>query len=384
MSRSLTPAELAVLGLLAERPQHGYELEEVIVARGMREWTEIGFSSIYYVLARLHERGLVSEKAQPSARGKARKVYAPTKAGLQELAEAAEAAVAVLAPAHPPLLLGLANQPAVPPQRFKAALRARGRELAEKVAQVRAAQRAQADAPDFVRAIFDFSVSQLAAEQRWLEGYRRQVEAAKVQPYDVKKELKNLYAPKNTDWAIVEVPPMGYLAVDGEGDPGTAKAYSDAIEALYTVAYTLKFADRERPFVVAPLEGLWWADDPAVFAARDKAAWKWTMLIGLPPWMTEALVVPAKEKALAKKKLAAIEGVRFTELREGTCAQLLHTGSYDDEGPKLAHLHDEYMAEHGLVFNGLHHEIYLSDARRTEPAKLKTILRQPVKTAAGS
>ena len=300
MPRPLTSAELALLGLLAERPQHGYELEEVIVERGMREWTEIGFSSIYYVLARLHERGLVQQSASPSARGKPRKVFAPTQAGHRALADAAEAAVAQLAPVYP-LLLGLANQPAVAPHRFAAALAARADALAQRVAAVRAAAQAQPDVPDFVRAIFDFSLSQLTAEQRWLAEYQEKSGGKKkVTAYDV-EELKNLYAPKNTDWALVDVAAMAYLAVDGQGDPNTAKSYSEAVEALYSVAYTLKFADRERPFVVAPLEGLWWADDPAVFAARDKAAWKWSMLIGLPPWITPGDGARVKSKALARR-----------------------------------------------------------------------------------
>ncbi|GIH04207.1 hypothetical protein Rhe02_22740 [Rhizocola hellebori] len=379
MPRPLTAAELALLGLLAERPRHGYELEEVIVERGMRDWTEIGFSSIYYVLARLHERGLVDERAAPSARGKPRKVYAPTPAGLRALAEAAEAVLANLVPVPAPLLLGLANQPALPPQRFAAALARRADALADRVAAVQAAADAQSDAPDFVRAIFDFSLGQLMAEQRWLTAYRESLGGKKVTAYDVKKELKNLYAPRNADWALVDVPPLAYLAVDGEGDPNTAQAYREAVEALYSVAYTIKFASKDRPFVVAPLEGLWWADDPSVFVSRDKAAWKWTMLIGLPPWITQEQVQESKNQALAKKKLPAIDRVRLDQLHEGTSAQLLHVGSYDDEAPKLAALHSEYLAAQGLQLNGQHHEIYLSDPRRTEPAKLKTILRQPVK-----
>jgi hypothetical protein len=130
---------------------------------------------------------------------------------------------------------------------------------------------------------------------------------------------------------------------------------------------------------VAPLEGLWWADDPATFVTRDKAAWKWTMLISQPPWMTDADLESARDAAAAKKKRPVIERVRVVALSEGTSAQLLHIGSYDDEGPRLADLHDKFLAEHGLDFNGLHHEIYLSDPRRTEPAKLRTVLRQPVK-----
>jgi hypothetical protein len=269
----------------------------------------------------------------------------------------------------------------VAPQRLAAALAARAAALAERVAAVRAPARAQPDAPDFVRAIIDFSLRQLTAEQRWLSGYRESLGGKKVTVYDVKKELKTLYAPRNAEWVIVDVPPTAYLAIDGEGDPNSAKAYSDAVAALYSVAYTIKFSSKDKPFVVAPLEGLWWADDPGVFASRDKAAWKWTMLISLPPWITPEVVQESKDKALAKKKLAAIDQVRLAELHEGASAQLLHTGSYDDEGPTLAHLHNEYLSAHGLELNGLHHEIYLSDARRTEPAKLKTILRQPVRHA---
>ena len=196
--------------------------------------------------------------------------------------------------------------------------------------------------------------------------------------YDIKKELKPYYAPKNTDWAIVEVPPMHYLGIDGAGDPNTAKSYPEAVEALYSVAYTLKFALKERPFTVGPLEGLWWADDPTTFVTREKAAWSWTMLISQPPWLTEADVASAVQAALAKKKRPAIERVRSLSLSEGPSAQLLHIGSYDDEGPRLAQLHNEFFVQHGLDFNGLHHEIYLSDPRRTPPEKLKTILRQPV------
>ena len=201
--------------------------------------------------------------------------------------------------------------------------------------------------------------------------------------YDVKRELKALYAPRNTDWEVVDVPPIRCIGIDGAGDPNSDKAYPDAVEALYAVAYTIKFAHRERPLTVGPLEGLWWADDPSTFVTRDKAAWRWTLLISQPPWITDGDVETAKRSALAKKKLRAIERVHVLSLAEGPSAQLLHTGSYDDEGPKLASLHEVFLAEHRLDFNGLHHEIYLSDPRRTEPSKLRTILRQPVKPVGG-
>lgn len=169
----LTPAELTLLGLLVERPRHGYELEEVIAGRGMRDWTEIGFSSIYYLLGKLRDRGLVAEVDTPRAgRGKARRVFAPTEAGRRACATGAEAALAELRPVFPPVLIGLANQPVIPPARLDDALARRAGALADRHAAVRRAADAQRDAPEFVRAIFDYSLSQLAAEQRWLAAYR--------------------------------------------------------------------------------------------------------------------------------------------------------------------------------------------------------------------
>ncbi len=169
----LTPAELTLLGLLVEEPRHGYELEEVIAARGMRDWTEIGFSSIYYLIGKLRDRGLIAESGDPPARGKARKVFAATPAGLAACAQAAEAAIATLAPVFPPVLVGLANQPVIPPDRLRAALDRRAEALADRVDAVRAAQ--QPHAPDFVRAIFDYSLDQLRAEQAWLTAYRESI-----------------------------------------------------------------------------------------------------------------------------------------------------------------------------------------------------------------
>lgn len=169
----LTPAELTLLGLLVEKPRHGYELEEVIAERGMREWTEIGFSSIYYLLTKLRDRGLIAEAGEP-ARGKARKVFAPTPDGFQVCAQAAEQAIATLRPVFPPVLVGLANQPVIPPERLRAALDERAAALAGKVAEVRAAA-ARQELPPFVRAIFDYSLRQLESEQDWLATYRKEL-----------------------------------------------------------------------------------------------------------------------------------------------------------------------------------------------------------------
>ncbi|MBW4718212.1 PadR family transcriptional regulator [Saccharothrix obliqua] len=178
----LTPAELTLLGLLVERPRHGYDLEEVIGARGMREWTEIGFSSIYYLLGKLRDRGLIGEVGRdPGRRSTARKVYAATDEGRRACAEAAEAAIAEPRPLFPPLLVGLANQPAVPADRLRAALDRRAAALAARREEVRRAGE-RAGAPPFVRAIFDYSLAQIAAEQAWLDAYRASLEPAGERP----------------------------------------------------------------------------------------------------------------------------------------------------------------------------------------------------------
>jgi hypothetical protein len=197
-----------------------------------------------------------------------------------------------------------------------------------------------------------------------------------------KKDLAELYNPKNTEWELVEVPAMIFLMADGKGDPNTSKDYSDALEALYNIAYAIKLMSRKtlgRDYVVPPLEGLWSADDPAVFSEADKGQYQWTMIIMQPDWITQTMFSAAMAAAKTKQHLRALSKVRFERYNEGTSLQLLHVGSYDDEAPKLKHLHNEYLPAHNLTFNGRHHEIYLSDPRKTAAAKLKTILRQPIR-----
>jgi len=193
--------------------------------------------------------------------------------------------------------------------------------------------------------------------------------------YDIKKALPALYAPKPGGFHVVDVPELAFLMVDGHGDPNVSPAYADAVAALYTLSYTVRAiakAELGRVHTVGPLEGLWSADDPAVFAAREKSAWDWTMMISQPAWITPDIV----EAAVRAKP---VDGVRFASYAEGRSVQVLHVGSYDDEAPVLAALHGEYLPEHGFTFNGRHHEVYLSDPRRTAPEKLRTILRQPVR-----
>lgn len=198
---------------------------------------------------------------------------------------------------------------------------------------------------------------------------------------DIKRDRKDLYAPGAGTFELVDVPELPFLQVDGEGDPNTAPAYQDAVTTLYAVSYTLKFASKQqlsRDYVVAPLEGLWTADDPTVFVTRAKEEWRWTMMITQPEWITAVMVDDAIRRAAEKKHLPAADRLRYARYVEGLAVQILHIGSYDDEAPVLERLHHEFMPAHGLAFNGPHHEIYLSDPRRTVPARLRTILRQPV------
>lgn len=204
--------------------------------------------------------------------------------------------------------------------------------------------------------------------------------------YDIKREHRELYTCSTEDFTEVHVPEFGYLAVDGKSDPNGSDEYADAVEALYSVAYTLKFTSKKelgRDSVVGPLEGLWWSEDMSTFLTRDKDSWSWRMLNAQPPWITDDMVddaiAAAGDKARAKKKpLPSLPRVRPFRLAEGRALQILHIGPYDAEGPVLQRLHTQVMPERGLTFAGDHHEIYLSDPRRTAPEKLKTILRQPV------
>ncbi|MHB8288420.1 MAG: GyrI-like domain-containing protein [Acidimicrobiales bacterium] len=211
---------------------------------------------------------------------------------------------------------------------------------------------------------------------------------ATMQTYDIKKDRKDLYAPRAGGFEIVEVPPLDFLMVDGHGDPNTSIAYHEAIEALYGASYSVRSVAKARLGklnTIGPLEGLWSADDLTAFRKRDKSAWDWTMMIAQPEWVTAALVEEALSAA-RKKRLPALGLIRLEHYAEGRSVQILHVGAYDDEGPTLERLHRDFLPASGFVPRGRHHEIYLSDARRTEPARLKTILRQPVSklTAASS
>lgn len=199
---------------------------------------------------------------------------------------------------------------------------------------------------------------------------------------DLKKQWKQLYETKPGAIVAVEVPPLTYLMVDGEGDPNSSKIFQEAIEALYSLSYALKFAvkkgSRAIDYGVMPLEGLWWADDPRAFYEAKKSTWKWTAMIVQPEFITKAQVAAAIEEVRKKKNPAALDRVRFETLTEGLSAQVLYVGPFADEGPAIQRMHD-FIHASGKELRGKHHEIYMSDPRRTAPEKLKTILRQPMR-----
>jgi len=199
---------------------------------------------------------------------------------------------------------------------------------------------------------------------------------------DFKKELKHLYRPSAKSPLLVDVPPMQYLMVDGHGDPNMAPEYAAAVEALYAVAYKIKFLSKkelERDYVVPPLEGLWWAEDMETFSTNlEKSAWDWTMMIMQPEWISHELFERAVREVGKKKDLPALPGLRLESYHEGPSAQVMHVGPYDAEGPTIAGLHT-FIEEQGHELHGKHHEIYLSDPRRVAPAKMKTVIRQPVR-----
>ena len=208
-----------------------------------------------------------------------------------------------------------------------------------------------------------------------------------MSPFDLVGQLKPLYAPSPRHPAIVGVPELSFLMIDGRGDPSTSEVYQQALEALYGIAYTLKFAlkksDPERDFKVAPLEGLWWADAerPSMDELQaDRDAWNWTMMIAVPDEVTAAEVAAAAEAAARRRPLPAAGRIRLERFAEGLAAQIMHIGPYADEAPTIAALH-EFVEEQGYALRGRHHEIYLGDPRRTAPERLKTVIRHPVKHA---
>ena len=196
---------------------------------------------------------------------------------------------------------------------------------------------------------------------------------------DLKKTHRDLFSARRAP-RLVDVPPLPYFMIDGQGPPA-GEAFQETIQALYSTAYTLKFALKKAgrtDFVVAPLETLWWSDNPRAFEENRRGEWRWTAMVMQPDHVTDADLQAALGELLRKGiRNPAHDRLRLDTLEEGRAAQLLYVGPYDAMESSVAQLR-AFVAAEGYRPAGRHHDIYLSDPRRTAPEKLKTILRQPV------
>jgi hypothetical protein len=200
---------------------------------------------------------------------------------------------------------------------------------------------------------------------------------------DLRRDLKHLYFPSPKEAEVILVPNFNYLMIDGSGDPNGSQEFQEAVQALYSASYTLKFMIREQKNVDYPvmaLEGLWWSPDMAVLNMEQKADWKWTLMILQPKTVTSALFKKAVKKAEEKKGLPALAKLRLEGFAEGLSVQIMHIGLYAAEGPTIQKLH-AFAKERGLELKGKHHEIYLSNPQRAKPEKMRTVIRQPVQRA---
>ena len=201
-----------------------------------------------------------------------------------------------------------------------------------------------------------------------------------MEKIDFKNSRPNSFK-ATTKFNLVSFPKYKYLMVDGKGDPNKSSEYVKAIELLYSIAYTLKFTRKNSgngDFVVPPLEGLWWANDYKSFTKGDKSKWLWTMMIMVPDDVSQTEFKQCI-KSIKEKKGIDTELIRLDYLNEGNCVQYLHIGPYSEEGPRIKEMHEVFMPKNGLAPTGKHHEIYLGDPRKSDPEKLKTIIRQPAR-----
>ncbi len=198
---------------------------------------------------------------------------------------------------------------------------------------------------------------------------------------DYKKELKHLYKASGKNVSEVDVPGMNYLMMDGAGDPNGSESFQMAVNALFNMSFTMKFAIKKQEgvdYTVMPLEGLWWIPGLEEFQIDRKDNWKWTLMIMQPPPVDISWVEKTVTELKRKKDLPALDQLRFEAFREGKAAQILHVGLYSEEKPTIDKLH-RFIHESGFSLHGKHHEIYLSDTRRAAPENWKTIIRQPFK-----
>jgi DNA-binding PadR family transcriptional regulator len=352
----LTDAELAVMSLVVERPRHAYEIEQVIAERGMRDWTDVGFSSIYYLLGKMEKAGLVAGHDDGlAARGPARRVFAPTAAGFSAWTEASLEALRT-PQAKMPFLLGLSSLPGLPEDRAVEAVRDCLRALDERLREVRE-KRAQAGEVDwFVDEVFDYSEKSLSAGRDWVAGFVKRLEkrsGRRAMPKKMKPFVPEL----------ADMPAQTMAVVHTVGDPTVVG--QKVFPALYGAAYALKFALKKQgvEYKVGPPCARWFGGPDWASLPRDtwEAAW------GIP--------IPEGTTELAQKDPDTPVTVETWEY--GPVAQILHIGSYADETPTIQQLHD-FIAEQGCEIAGPHEEEYQS---RPEAKAPKTVVRYQVRPA---
>ncbi len=368
----LTNAELAILGLVVERPRHGYEIEQVITERGMRDWTEIGFSSIYYVLGRLEKAGLATSSPAPApGRGPARRVHAATPAGFAAWQAAALRALEVPNAVGRPFLLGLGSLAGLRSNAVVEALRAYAAALDDRRTAIEARRAAVSPSPWFVDALFDYGIHMLRAERTWVGAFvdripddseppspELEVHAmpAATTPSPTRQSRMKPFIPE-----IAMLPSRTMAVARTTGDPG--QVGPRVFPALYGAVYGLKFALKKVgvEFKVEPPCARWFNGPDWRSVPREA----WTAAWAIP--------VPDGTMDLVQKDPSTPVAVETWEY--GEVAQVLHVGAYADEEPTILALH-AFIAEQGLEIDGPHEEVYLS---RPGVANQKTIVRYRVR-----
>lgn len=380
----ITDLDLLVLGLIAEMPRHAYDLERELDERGMREWTEIGFSSVYYVCNKLNKLGLV--EAEKPASAKARKRYTLAAKGSEVLTIHSLNALREHRPNNSSVLLGMIHWPFLDPEQAIVALCERQQLIVEERKRLEHVRIQRQPLPDFVDSVFEFSLGQLVAEAAWtaktiaymeqkLEGQRKRQMAHDL----TREEINELYKPPTDKVVEVDVPALNYLVIDGDGDPAGIH-FQQATKWLFATIVPLRKIAKEKlgsDFVEPPLEALYWTVGEANLDTAPKSDWHWRCMIVLAGWMDESMVADAIGNA--GEVLGKVpDSLRVDRMHEGRCVQIMHRGSPDDERGITAKIYNEYLPSHNLTPNGPYHEIYLGDATRVAPEKMRTIVRQPV------
>lgn len=353
----MTNAELAVLGLIVERPRHAYEIEQVIAERGMRDWTDVAFSSIYYLLPKMERAGLVEGRRESAeSRGPARTVYAPTAEGFRAWTEAS---LEALATPHvkSPFLLGLAALGALPPDRALEAARMCLRELDGRLHEVQAKRRAAGGAEWFVDEVFGYSEHSLQSGRDWVEGFVKRLEK-RVGRSTMPKKMKP-FVPE-----LAELPNQLMAVVHTVGEP--TEVGQKVFPALYGATYSLKFALKKQgiEYKMEPPRARWFGGPEWMNIPREE--WKAAWAIPIPNGTTE-LVQKDPETPVV-----------IEEWEYGLVAQILHIGSYADETPTIEQLH-RFIDEQGYEIVGAHEEEYQSRPEAKEP---KTVIRYQVRKRA--